>query len=582
MNEISSSETSDGEIPSVDAAGKVTAGSGSPLILPRREPFEYGLLPIPKLIFTDGTVTLSPLKEKLLRIPSPVPGRVDAGGLSDALQISLADAGLVLDTLISVLPSESEDLDTVDVRDLVLFLCIQSYKRLIPKTHKDALAVADVWPSTSAFDGYLSILTPLKLKRSSSRRSMPSSADEEAHQLSYLSKQMASMVALLAESAESEGDESLVLSLDSFQHLGLLVQFTDNCHEGVPISQAAPFFVNDANVSVISVSASKILDWLLQSIATSLEHIAAADKSPTIETGIGGINDVDVTMADASANKAKLPSHSLPSGSYGHGTTLLRSQTIVEGISKASVVKEASDTIRHPIKVLNCHDSVIYILAPLSYATVYGCSDSTIVVGAVGKTLRVEHCERVQIITATKRICIVNCRECIFFLGINQKPLFLGDNHKLQVAPFNTFYPRLEVHLSQVGVNAKINRWNDPLVLGMVDPHDSLSHPAGVSDVQSESAACLDPDQFFDFLIPQWFGADLVEGTKFNPFPLPEAYVAAQRKAHSVLNEIQEALRNLQLDENKKRDFVSALHMHFKDWLYASGNIRQLFCLQGE
>ena len=35
--------------------------------------------------------------------------------------------------------------------------------------------------------------------------------------------------------------------------------------------------------------------------------------------------------------------------------------------------------------MLNCHDSVIYVLGPLRYATIYGCSDATIVLGAVGK-----------------------------------------------------------------------------------------------------------------------------------------------------------------------------------------------------
>lgn len=39
------------------------------------------------------------------------------------------------------------------------------------------------------------------------------------------------------------------------------------------------------------------------------------------------------------------------------------------------------------VQVVNCHESVIYILAPLKYATVYGCSDATIVIGAVGKVL---------------------------------------------------------------------------------------------------------------------------------------------------------------------------------------------------
>ncbi|KAF9593827.1 hypothetical protein IFM89_025612 [Coptis chinensis] len=97
-------------------------------------------------------------------------------------------------------------------------------------------------------------------------------------------------------------------------------------------------------------------------------------------------------------------------------------------------------------------------------------------------------------ITAAKRICIANCQECVFFLGVNQQPFILGDNHKLQVAPYNTFYPQLEEHMSQVSVDATINRWNEPLVLGMVDPQDSLSHPTGVSDVQAESATSLDPD----------------------------------------------------------------------------------------
>lgn len=45
------------------------------------------------------------------------------------------------------------------------------------------------------------------------------------------------------------------------------------------------------------------------------------------------------------------------------------------------------------VQVLNCHDSAIYILAPLRYATIYGCSDATIVLGAVGKVgLRSYNC----------------------------------------------------------------------------------------------------------------------------------------------------------------------------------------------
>ena len=55
--------------------------------------------------------------------------------------------------------------------------------------------------------------------------------------------------------------------------------------------------------------------------------------------------------------------------------------------------------------------------------------------------------------------------------------------------------------MTEVGIEATINRWDETLALGLIDPHDSLSHPAGVSDAQTESATRLDPDQFTNFLV---------------------------------------------------------------------------------
>ncbi|XP_026390521.1 uncharacterized protein LOC113286014 isoform X1 [Papaver somniferum] len=48
-----------------------------------------------------------------------------------------------------------------------------------------------------------------------------------------------------------------------------------------------------------------------------------------------------------------------------------------------------------------------------------------------------------------------------------------------KVAPYSTFYSQMEEHMSQVGVDTTNNKWNETLVLGLVDPNDSLSHPAG-------------------------------------------------------------------------------------------------------
>jgi len=51
---------------------------------------------------------------------------------------------------------------------------------------------------------------------------------------------------------------------------------------------------------------------------------------------------------------------------------------------------------------------------------------------------------------------------------------------------------------------------------------------------------------------------------------------------HASLEDTQKNIRELEIDENRKKEFACALHAQFKDWLYASGNIRQLYCLQGE
>lgn len=456
----------------------------------------------------------------------------------------------------------------MNVFDLMMFLYIQSYKRLLPKGHKDSAAVADVWPSTSAFDGFLSALSPLQLVRSNSRRSMPSQTDEEAHQLSYLQKHLGNILSLLAESVEGDGEESLVLSMEKLEHLGFLIYFGEKGSERIPLSQNAPFFANsDPEMPAVPVPAAQVHDWLLENIASALTRIT--ERASTKENGPTSASDQDVPMADVSASSVK----SSPSP---------RGPSFIEGISKSSYVRLPNDIKGSSVKVINCHESVIYILAPLKYATVYGCSDATIVLGAVGKAVRIEHCERVHVIAAAKRICIANCRECVFFLGVNQTPLLVGDNHKLQVAPYNTFYSLLEEHLNQVGIDPTINRWDAPVALGVIDPHDSLSHPAGVSDVQTESASPVDPDQFTNFLIPNWFEGQQSGSTKDNPFPLPDAYLASQQRNQKNLEETKNILKDTELDESRKREVATALHVCFKDWLYASGNIRQLYCLQGE
>ena len=117
----------------------------------------------------------------------------------------------------------------------------------------------------------------------------------------------------------------------------------------------------------------------------------------------------------------------------------------VQGVCKSTVAKGEDDFPDGVLRITDCHDSVIYALAPLQYASITCCSDCTVVVGAVGRMLRVERCERLQLIAGCVRICISSCHDCVFYLGVNRPPLMLGDNRFVQVM----YQPALPVPTKQ-------------------------------------------------------------------------------------------------------------------------------------
>ena len=127
--------------------------------------------------------------------------------------------------------------------------------------------------------------------------------------------------------------------MESFEHLGFLVQFS----EGTSLSQAATFFANsDPDMPAAPVPAAQVLDWMSQNIASSLEN--SAERSAVKESNQQTVSDLDVTMAEANTSHAR---SSTPSSNPAY----YRNVTFVEGFSKTSVVKHASDVKGNSIKV---------------------------------------------------------------------------------------------------------------------------------------------------------------------------------------------------------------------------------------
>ncbi|XBH57001.1 hypothetical protein VPH35_078698 [Triticum aestivum] len=82
-----------------------------------------------------STQALAQLKAKLV---APGPGRVGAAVLAEPLQIPADQAAVALGALAAVLPGDDDDPTAdgaweADLHDVLLFLYIQSYKRLVPR-----------------------------------------------------------------------------------------------------------------------------------------------------------------------------------------------------------------------------------------------------------------------------------------------------------------------------------------------------------------------------------------------------------------------------------------------------------------
>lgn len=128
-----------------------------------------------------------------------------------------------------------------------------------------------------------------------------------------------------------------VLTMEKFKHLEFLIYFGEKGSERISLTQAAPFFANsDPDMPAAPVPATEVHDWLLQNITSALEHIS--ERFSAKENGPPSASDQDVSMTDACASSVKT-------------STSARGSSFIEGISKSSCLKQASDLQGSSVKV---------------------------------------------------------------------------------------------------------------------------------------------------------------------------------------------------------------------------------------
>ena len=80
-----------------------------------------------------------------------------------------------------------------------------------------------------------------------------------------------------------------------------------------------------------------------------------------------------------------------------HTTCAAGNVVDIQAVCKSTVARGEDDFPSGIVRITDCHDTVIYVLAPLQYASIACCTDCTVVVGAVARMLRLDRCERLQV-----------------------------------------------------------------------------------------------------------------------------------------------------------------------------------------
>ncbi|WPT14317.1 TBCC domain-containing protein 1 [Picochlorum sp. SENEW3] len=280
---------------------------------------------------------------------------------------------------------------------------------------------------------------------------------------------------------------------------------------------------------------------------------------------------------------------------------------VVRGAHKATVLRGVDECKGcHSLKIVDCHDSVIYCLAPLQWVQVLSCTNSIIIIGAVGQSLRVEHSERLQVVSVSSHIVVNTCHDCILYSATNRSPLVMGDNRFVQLAPYNSGYECLEEHMRICGISNQINKWNRPMLL-MPDKPIFKQHQHGLEEQQhldhSQNVTLLPPEKLMPFMIPfrgcqgplcggsatsiMRAHSDTLTGLLTQdfvdfapcPFPLPETYSEAWKKRMGGVNTVRDAYREAKLSDAQKLEFTGAVQSYFKEWLQSGGGMREVYDL---
>lgn len=289
-----------------------------------------------------------------------------------------------------------------------------------------------------------------------------------------------------------------------------------------------------------------------------------------------------------------------------------------------------SDKTSYPhgreVRITNCAESFIYLLESLGRVSLVGCRDCTLFVGSC-VSVSLIGCQRVCV-HAIARVCrVTNCFDTHVYLCTNRNPQIVGDCRGIVFAPYNAVYPFAKRDLEAVGIDPKRNSWNRFFRPSIRTGSSSGSGgpDAQDSDLSPTVVSVLPPAKFLPFAVPVYDDEKTGNGNADEPaaaagsqetferevqglrqlfssqIALPDEYKTALEERHLVVENMMRDIR--QLDGESKDVSMSdasqdlpgyksppsgtspantrllvqgIVQERFREWLVASGNLRQI------
>ncbi len=133
---------------------------------------------------------------------------------------------------------------------------------------------------------------------------------------------------------------------------------------------------------------------------------------------------------------------------------------VLSSLHKDTIIHEGGESPGGPqgdCRISYCSDSYIYILKPSRIVYILGCMNCTIVLGPTMKSVTLDLCENVKLVSFCRKLVVINSVDCTLYVHTPYSPLLLGDFRGLVFAPHNCNYSLLEEHIRKAKMTSEVS-----------------------------------------------------------------------------------------------------------------------------